>query len=1067
MQLACPKCTRVLEYSGERPSFCAYCGQALADTIVDPTAPFHEAPTLAHAGPDESGPGSIPDTIGGYRLCRPLGRGGMGSVYEAEEIASGRRVAVKLIAPEFTVSGATVERFRQEGRLASAISHPRCVFVFAADEEAGRPYIVMELMPGLTLGDIVAKQGALPPGQAIAKILDVIDGLEEAHRLGVIHRDVKPGNCFVDKDDRVKVGDFGLARSLEADSQLTRSGTFLGTVLYASPEQIRKETLDEQTDVYSVAGTLYFLLTGQAPFQGGDAAATLARIVADPVPSMRTIRPEISPTLDQVVLRGLERQRERRWRSMVEFRQALLPFVPGHLSMGSMGVRFAAFLVDYLAITTIGSVFGFLIMLTGLMSQGELARRGLRWEGQLLSVLPWFVYFAVPEALWNCSFGKCLLRLRVFAADGGGHAPVWRILLRTAIFYGLLHPGSLALATYAAIWAPGLGVNEVRGVGMVAVAVLGLVGFLFGLTAILAPMRARNGYRGLHEILSGTRVLRLPWPQPIHRTREGGPILETTQPLGMPAQIGPYRVTGAARWTPALKLLIGEDTILHRKVWICMRPLAEPALGDIRRAVSRTTRTRWLNSGTSGGEQWDAFVAPSGSRLTALVAKEGRLSWSEARACLEQLADELLAALKEGTLPPTLAPEQVILQPNGAAQLVDFPVEAQVQPAAEPGILEAVAVEDGGEKQAIELLRQSALLMLEGRTRPADVCQRIEAPLPGAAGRCMSKLLTSDGRRYPLEKVRADLLALREQPSEVNRQRRTVHLIINAGLLGVGLLFMFGAGWFLELADVFMGTVWTWEAESALVRPSRVVGDSLLFSTQPSALSRILDSFELNEDLQRRAELRQMFDEVKPRLDARKADLSWYSRYYAQQIAKRTEMAIARKHAGLPHDEQWAPLEMDVETEAPGKDPGALLKDQAEMADFHEGVFFVLLCIVVAYPVMWMLWAFVVRGGISYRIAGITLARSNGRPAWRLQCAWRALLVWAPITLLLSGSLWLDRWIWSGWSVEAPPSWWIRWLPDLLWGLAALLLAGYAALALWQPTRTLHDRLAGTYLVPR
>jgi hypothetical protein len=228
-----------------------------------------------------------------------------------------------------------------------------------------------------------------------------------------------------------------------------------------------------------------------------------------------------------------------------------------------------------------------------------------------------------------------------------------------------------------------------------------------------------------------------------------------------------------------------------------------------------------------------------------------------------------------------------------------------------------------------------------------------------------------------------------------------------------------------------------------------------------------LDTFELSEDLQKRAELRKMFDEVKPRLEARKADLSWYSRYCAQQIAKRTEIAIARKHAGLPPEERYVALDMDVEAEAPGKDPGALLKDHAEMADFDEGVSFVLLCIVVACPVMWTLWAFLVRGGISYRITGIALVRSNGRPARRLQCAWRALLAWAPVTLLLFGSLWLDRWIWSAWSEEASPGWWLLWLPSLLWWSAALLVAGYAALALWQPTRTVHDRLAGTYLVPR
>jgi serine/threonine protein kinase len=115
----------------------------------------------------------------------------MGTVYEAEDAASGHRVALKLITPDFATPEA-IERFRQEGRLASIVVHPRCVFVLAADEEAGQPYIVMELMPGQTLEDLVQQKGPLPPAEAVVKILDVVDGLREVHRLGLIHRDVKP-----------------------------------------------------------------------------------------------------------------------------------------------------------------------------------------------------------------------------------------------------------------------------------------------------------------------------------------------------------------------------------------------------------------------------------------------------------------------------------------------------------------------------------------------------------------------------------------------------------------------------------------------------------------------------------------------------------------------------------------------------------------------------------------------------------------------------------------------------------------------------------------------------------
>src|SRR5262249_28330490 len=145
--------------------------------------------------------------------------------------------------------------------------------------------------------------------EAVRYILDAIEGLEEAHHAGVIHRDVKPSNCFLDGEGRGKVGDFGLAKSLIGQDALTRSGAFLGTVLVASPEQIRNDRVDHRTDVYSVCATLYFLLTGRAPFDDTDPAAALARTVSDPLQPMRTFKPGLPRTLDEVVMKGLARDR--------------------------------------------------------------------------------------------------------------------------------------------------------------------------------------------------------------------------------------------------------------------------------------------------------------------------------------------------------------------------------------------------------------------------------------------------------------------------------------------------------------------------------------------------------------------------------------------------------------------------------------------------------------------------------------------------------------------------------------------------------------------------------------
>src|SRR5262245_39324418 len=191
MRLRCPHCDCWLQFTGAPPVFCAYCGKALKQEPQAGTREFKSEHTEAFQDDENRNRAEPPTQIGNYRILRLLGSGGMGAVYEAEETSSGQHVAVKVIASEFATSETGVERFRQEGRLASLISHPRCVFVLAADEQDGLPYIVMELMPGRTLQDVADRRGPLPVEEAVAMTLDVIEGLQEAHRLGVIHRDVK------------------------------------------------------------------------------------------------------------------------------------------------------------------------------------------------------------------------------------------------------------------------------------------------------------------------------------------------------------------------------------------------------------------------------------------------------------------------------------------------------------------------------------------------------------------------------------------------------------------------------------------------------------------------------------------------------------------------------------------------------------------------------------------------------------------------------------------------------------------------------------------------------------
>ena len=216
--------------------------------------------------------------FGEYQVLRALGSGGMGTVYEAEHQPSGRRVALKTLNEKFATADAR-RRFMREGQLAASINHPRVVFVFGSDEVEGVPTIIMELVPGGTLRDRVEGHGPLPAAEAVDAILNVIEGLEAAHLAGILHRDVKPSNCFVDADGGVKIGDFGLSISAKSDeTHLTAPGRVLGTPAFCSPEQLSGHEVDERSDIYSVGATLYYLLTGRPPLDAPDLVALLTRV---------------------------------------------------------------------------------------------------------------------------------------------------------------------------------------------------------------------------------------------------------------------------------------------------------------------------------------------------------------------------------------------------------------------------------------------------------------------------------------------------------------------------------------------------------------------------------------------------------------------------------------------------------------------------------------------------------------------------------------------------------------------------------------------------------------------
>ncbi|MHC4992350.1 MAG: serine/threonine-protein kinase [Planctomycetota bacterium] len=299
--------------------------------------------------PAPAEPSKFPSDFGGYRLLGLLGRGGMGAVYEAEEQTTGRRVALKMLSQRLD-SPDMRQRFLREGRLAASVNHPNSLYVFGAEEIEGLPVITMEIAGGGTLKDELKQRGPLPVAEAVDAVLDVISGLESAFAAGVLHRDIKPSNCFVSPDGSVKVGDFGLSVSTLArtDTFVTAHGQIMGTPAYASPEQLRGDTVDLRADIYSVGATLFTLLTDRAPFEGDNAVQVVANAVNQEPPRLSELRQDVPPRLDRVVDRCLSKEPDGRYADYTALRNALLPFSSREPEPASMLLRVSTGWIDYL-----------------------------------------------------------------------------------------------------------------------------------------------------------------------------------------------------------------------------------------------------------------------------------------------------------------------------------------------------------------------------------------------------------------------------------------------------------------------------------------------------------------------------------------------------------------------------------------------------------------------------------------------------------------------------------------------------------------------------------------------
>jgi eukaryotic-like serine/threonine-protein kinase len=970
-----------------------------------------------HEGTDALVPGK---TLGPYRIERLLGRGGMGAVYEAVNTETGHRLALKVLLGDFEWSPARRQRFLQEGKLAASISHPNSLYVYGTDEIDAAPVIAMELAVGGTLKDRVEAAGPLPIRDAVEAVLQMLAGLAAAHRAGILHRDVKPANSFVDRDGSVKIGDYGLSLATDDPeaTRLTMAGSLMGTPAFASPEQLRGGQADQRTDIYAVGACLYYLLTGRAPFTGADALQIVLATIEQPPSDPRLMRPDIPSGLAELILKCLEKKPVDRFQSCEELQEALADFGAHAPERATLGKRLLAGAIDYGLLSLVS-----MLVVTPLFPR-LLTRQGGSFIGtQIFFALMTLLYPTLTEGLYGATLGKAVMRLRV--TDSGARRPgIPRSAIRSLLFWG---PCVIAEVMLGLFTNPLDGASTLHPLP-VALNLLRTLGWIW----VFVPWQRGQFGPGRHDRWTRTGVF-----QRVAMTSARAQQTAVAVPVSAPGErvhVGPYQVSGdSALLTPG-RVVQGIDPGLQRPVWIQICDVDTPATTPARRTLSRAGRLRWLDGRRAADLSWDAYEAVDGTPLLSM----GPQAWETVRHWLFDLAQEMPRAGGEDESPHVLALDRVWIGSTGHAILLDFEWNGP------NGGSDATPTAPGTAKppdaQAFLLDVANALRIsppsARQETRPDRLSIASRTPLPLHAREFLNDL---SARRFEsVDALVEALRGLKDRETRVRRPRIALQLAIStlpaiivgifSGIMGAQVMKttetqhpnLRAAHWCLEKLDA-AGT----DAEQ---------GGQHLGSNPADSLMERGEALEI-----------MLTGPLRSAIADTGAALPGSGRVVGPKLARRWRTLLAERS-------QPTAEEITRAQERIGK---AMERGTAITAWELGGM--TALTLLTLTGLLAIVLALGLRGGILLRVFGIAVVRGDGREVGRVRALSRAAVAWSPVLICWLGALVPSLGFGKLFLDPNRLTFFIPWL----------LLAGGAIWAVLRPERGPADRVAGTFLVPR